>query len=59
MQLIQSGNSYLSQNDKRLHFGLGENETAERVQVTWPDGTSTVLENLKAYQFLVIRQENK
>jgi enediyne biosynthesis protein E4 len=34
---VRSGGSYLSQNDMRIHFGLGEAATAE-VEIAWPSG---------------------
>lgn len=34
----RSGGSYLSQNDTRLHFGLGETDKVERISVWWPSG---------------------
>lgn len=35
---VRAGGSYLSQHDKRLHFGLGMAERLEAVEVRWPDG---------------------
>jgi hypothetical protein len=35
---VRSGGSYLSQNDLRLHFGLGEAEKIDAVEVHWPSG---------------------
>jgi hypothetical protein len=45
---IQSGGSYLSQNDLRVHFGLGEHDKAETVEITWPSGKKETLRNLPA-----------
>ena len=45
-QEVRGGGSYYSQNDLRLHFGLGSNTAIERVIVRWPNGleeTSTGL----------------
>ena len=56
MELVQSGSSYLSQSDKRLHFGLGSASFADQVDVTWPDGTATKLEHVSANQIVEIRQ---
>ncbi len=50
-----SSGSYLSANDKRLHFGLGDAVTAE-VEVRWPSGTRQSLKGVKADQFLEIRE---
>ncbi len=38
IQEVQAGGSYLSQNDFRLHFGLGNNEKIVSVEVRWSDG---------------------
>ena len=34
--------SYLSANDPRVHFGLGESTEIDGVLVTWPDGSREV-----------------
>ncbi len=56
MRLVQSGTSYLSQDDTRQHFGLGAEKQADVVEVRWPDGTTTKLENVKANQIVQIEQ---
>jgi len=56
MQEVTSGASYLSQNDLRLHFGLGQATTIERLEVRWPSGTVDKIENLSADQFVVIEE---
>ncbi|WP_263355681.1 CRTAC1 family protein [Acidicapsa ligni] len=43
---ILSGGSYLSQNDLRLHFGLGAADHADKVEILWSDGTTETLANL-------------
>ena len=35
---VLSGGSYLSSNDFRVHFGLGDTATVEGVEIHWPDG---------------------
>jgi hypothetical protein len=47
--------SYLSSNDKRLHFGLGSAETAD-IEIRWPSGIRQVLQVVKADQFIVIEE---
>jgi hypothetical protein len=53
---VLSGGSYLSQNDLRLHFGLGDNEKAGKAEVFWPDGKVETLTNLAADRFYVVRE---
>ncbi len=50
--------SYLSASDKRLHFGLGAAETAH-VEIMWPSGTRQTLNNVRADQFLEVREPEK
>jgi hypothetical protein len=45
---VHSGGSYLSQNDLRLHFGLGKSSKVEKVQIHWPSGFVEDLTNLTA-----------
>ncbi len=45
---------YLSQMDPRLHFGLGQAEQADSVEIRWPGGEVQRLENVKANQFLEV-----
>lgn len=51
-----SAGSYLSANDKRLHFGLGTAEAA-RVEIVWPSGVRQVLNGVHADQFLEVREQ--
>ena len=53
---VQSGGSYLSQNDLRIHFGLGNHARVDQAEVLWPDGTKETLTNLAADRFYVVRQ---
>ena len=52
----RSGGSYLSQNDTRLHFGLGRREKADRVEVRWPDGVIETLTDVAANRFVTVTE---
>ena len=45
---VKGGSSYLSQNDLRLHFGLGGAAKIETVEVRWPNGNTELLRDLPA-----------
>src|SRR5258705_8558753 len=45
---VHGGGSYLSQNDLRLHFGLGTAKKMESVGIRWPNGTGETLQNVAA-----------
>ncbi len=53
-----SSGSYLSASDKRLHFGLGAAEKA-KVEITWPSGIHQTLNDVRANQFLEVREPEK
>ena len=53
---VRSGGSYLSQNDMRLHFGLGKHSRADKVEVTWSSGAKETLANLAADRFYVVQE---
>ena len=48
--------SYLSANDKLLHFGLGTAERAQ-VEILWPSGRRQTLKDVRADQFLEVRED--
>ena len=45
---VRSGGSYLSQNDLRLHFGLGAEEKMNDVEIRWPSGNTEILHDVTA-----------
>jgi hypothetical protein len=45
---VHSGGSYLSQNDLRIHFGLGSATKIDKVEIHWPSGQTESLTNLAA-----------
>jgi len=51
---VRSGGSYLSQNDLRVHFGLGSATKVDAVEIRWAAGAVDVLKNLAADQFYAI-----
>jgi hypothetical protein len=51
---IHSGGSYLSQNDLRVHFGLGSAKKIDSVEIRWPSGKMETLTDLAADQFYAV-----
>jgi hypothetical protein len=56
MREVQSGSSYLSQNDLRAHFGLGTATGSERMEIRWPSGATEVVADLPANHVITIRE---
>jgi predicted NUDIX family NTP pyrophosphohydrolase len=42
-QDVLSGGSYLSSNDMRVHFGLGDAKVAGTAEIHWPSGAKEML----------------
>jgi len=54
---VRSGGSYVSQNDKRVHVGLGAATAVDRVSIRWPNGrVETTSAALAADRFYVARE---
>ncbi len=51
---VTTTSSYLSASDKRVHFGLGESEVVQQIQVRWPSGIVQTLKDVHANQILQI-----
>ena len=53
---IQTGTSFLSQNDARLHFGLGDALTYDRIEVQWLGGKREVFPRGKVNRIVELKQ---
>jgi enediyne biosynthesis protein E4 len=54
---VRSGGSYYSQNDLRVHFGLGKNKRVKSVELQWPSGQLDTLSNIAANQTIVVKEK--
>ncbi len=54
MQEVRTGLSYLSSNDPRILFGLGDHTRIDRLEIRWPSGIVQVLENLEVNREIVV-----
>jgi hypothetical protein len=53
---VRSGSSYISQNDLRVHFGLGLASMINGVEVRWPSGLVEHFDNLKVDAIHVLKE---
>ena len=51
---VSTTGSYLSASDKRVHFGLGQESVARRIEIRWPSGIRQTLKDMPADQILQI-----
>jgi enediyne biosynthesis protein E4 len=54
---VRSGGSYLSQNDLRLHFGVGTARRINRIEIDWPSGGHQVETELEVNRVVTIREK--
>ncbi|HKQ51440.1 MAG TPA: ASPIC/UnbV domain-containing protein, partial [Pyrinomonadaceae bacterium] len=55
-QDVLSGAGYASQNDQRLHFGLGDATRVDKLEIVWPDGTKETVQVPGVDRVLTLRE---
>jgi enediyne biosynthesis protein E4 len=58
MQTLLSQSSFISQNDFRLHFGLGEFSRTDTIRVDWPSGRTQTVAGGAADRYITIRESS-
>ncbi|HKV77327.1 MAG TPA: CRTAC1 family protein [Candidatus Sulfotelmatobacter sp.] len=53
---VRSGGGYFSQNDLRVHFGLGKAEKVDLLEVRWPSGQIDTIKNVKPNQLIYVKE---
>jgi hypothetical protein len=53
---VRSGDSYISQSDLRLHFGLEKRTKVDLIEVRWPGGNVDKITNINANKILTIKE---
>jgi hypothetical protein len=55
-RVVDGGSGFASQNDRRLHFGLGAREWVDRVVIQWPSGTRQTLSRPAIDQIVTVTE---
>jgi len=58
-RVIEGGSGFASQNDRRLHFGLGSHEWVDRVTIYWPSGSQQVVTRPPIDRFVTITEPER
>jgi hypothetical protein len=53
---VRSGGSYYSQNDLRVHFGIGRNQKIKAIEIRWPSGQVDTLRDVSANQLIFVKE---
>jgi hypothetical protein len=56
VQYVSGGNGFASENDRRLHFGLGKNPQIEKAVIRWPSGATQTLDHLALNQLVHVKE---
>lgn len=54
---VRSGGSYISQNDLRIHFGLGDHPAVDEITLRWPSGHVDRLRHVTADRTITVREK--
>jgi enediyne biosynthesis protein E4 len=57
--IATTASGYLSSGDRRVHFGLGADATADTVEILWPSGIVQTLKHVTADRILQVDEETK
>ena len=53
---VRSGGGYFSQNDLRIHFGLGRAVKVDLLEIRWPSGTVETFKDVMANQLIYVKE---
>jgi enediyne biosynthesis protein E4 len=53
---VRSGSSYISNNDRRVHFGLGSVTQIDWIEIRWPSGLTEMFEKLRVDRVLALKE---
>jgi enediyne biosynthesis protein E4 len=56
IQYVSGGSGFASENDRRLHFGLGRNPQIDKAVIHWPSGTVQTLDHLAPNQLIHVKE---
>jgi hypothetical protein len=53
---VDGGNGYSSQSWRTVHFGLGSQTAADKIEISWPSGTRQVLSGLQSNRLVTVEE---
>jgi hypothetical protein len=56
LQEVSGGSGFCAQNDRQLHFGLGDSPSVEKVVIRWPSGRTSEIANPAADRVHQVRE---
>jgi hypothetical protein len=56
MQQVSGGSGFASENDRRLHFGLGKSAVVDEVLIRWPSGKIQSLKSVSLNRIVKVKE---
>ena len=56
VQEVTGGSGFCSQNDRRLHFGLGKNARIQKAVIQWPSGLTQEIAVPRTREFVTLKE---
>jgi len=56
VQEVSGGSGFASQNDRRIHYGLGASTSVDRIVIRWPSGTTQTIEHPDVDRVLTVKE---
>ncbi|MGE5110927.1 MAG: CRTAC1 family protein [Acidobacteriaceae bacterium] len=53
---VRSGGAYISQNDLRVHFGVGKAAKVDLLEIHWPSGQIDTMKDVKVNQLIYVKE---
>ena len=53
---VRDGSSYASTSDRRLHFGIGDTQAIDLIEVRWPSGARQSFKDIAGGKFYLVRE---
>jgi len=53
---VRSGGGYCSQSDLRVHFGIGQAQKIDLLEIRWPSGLVETLKDIKPNQVVYVKE---
>jgi hypothetical protein len=59
VQTVTGGMGFSSQNQHRLHFGVGNSSKIEKAIIYWPTGKKTIIDNPQLDKLIIIKENSE
>ena len=59
LQVVSGGSGFSSQNQRPVHFGLGDHTSVDKLEIRWPSGIKQTVENPAVDQLHIVQEQKQ